>query len=73
MPCDIKSINPLIVTSPSITNIIKFIITAQTPYFIKVTNARASIMDDDLFNNNNAMDIVKNNEAVGLSGTKGTK
>ncbi|EGG96655.1 hypothetical protein SEVCU121_0538 [Staphylococcus warneri VCU121] len=65
--------SPFIVISPSIINMMMFIITAQTPYFTSVTKASASIIDDDRLNNNKPIAIDKNNEAVGLSGTNGKK
>jgi hypothetical protein len=48
-----------------------FMMTAQTPYLIKVMNASVSNNGERLFTIHNPRTIVKKRDAVGLSGTNG--
>src|SRR5699024_7688826 len=71
--CEQMSMRPTFVTYPISTKYMKFMITAHTPYLIKVVKARASIRPECLLNRISAINTHKNRVAVGLSGTNGQK
>src|SRR5699024_9577948 len=71
--CEPINIYPCQLSVPSTINVNMFITTAHIPYLNKEVTASASIYGIFLPKIKNNKNMVKNNVAVGLSGTKGKK